>query len=510
MAEKQIGNPDPITSLGILTCDRTPYLRRSLESYLQNGSRFGRSIQYLVVDDSRSRKMQRDNRRLTHELADKFGSRIGYINRDERRYLAASVAREAAIPDAVSQFAFLGEGGVGLTVGSVNNTLMFLQAGQVSVVADDDTVCRIARVPGFRDELVLTSNVTNEYWFYPGIENATSSLSFEDLDFFRLHEHTLAKRLQDSIDQSHTREVKIDTGSLSPALLQGLTVPESTVGVSLFGAVGDSGMERNHYRLLYQGDSRRRLLSGNYRSNVNTRFILRAPISYSISDNAFCMGMNLGLDLRQLLPPFMPVLRNSDGVFSAVLRVCCQNIFKGYVPYAIVHSPPERRPYDLENDAPASTRLRTNDLIIRLIYDSGATLSGTSAGGRMQSLGQRLVDFASLPLKDVDDLVRTIYHAATSNTINRLEKQLESIEPGSDYWKDVDRLIRAFKNAPSNDGSYVPADLEGSVEEKLMLFKNLICKFGQLLIYWPQIVVTARDRSLIEQGGLQLAGEEAG
>jgi hypothetical protein len=112
--------------------------------------------------------------------------------------------------------------------------------------------------------------------------------------------------------------------------------------VTMLGAEGDAGMGSSLHLLTLDGDSRARLLASEaaYRHAVARRRVLRGVTRPTVGDGGFCMAMHLGLDGRGLLPPFLPVQRNQDGVFAALVRCCLGGGLFGYLPRAVVHRPP--------------------------------------------------------------------------------------------------------------------------------------------------------------------------
>ena len=65
---------------------------------------------------------------------------------------------------------------------------------------------------------------------------------------------------------------------------------------------------------------------------------MRVVTRPTITDSGYCMALNLGLDNRHLLPPFLPVQRNQDGVFAAVLTLCGSGC-TGFLPWMVLRAP---------------------------------------------------------------------------------------------------------------------------------------------------------------------------
>ena len=71
----------------------------------------------------------------------------------------------------------------------------------------------------------------------------------------------------------------------------------------------ENGHESPLYLLALEGATRERLLrsEAEYRTALREQHVLRAVRRPTVCDGAYCMGLNLGLDNREMLPPFMPV-----------------------------------------------------------------------------------------------------------------------------------------------------------------------------------------------------------
>jgi hypothetical protein len=104
--------------------------------------------------------------------------------------------------------------------------------------------------------------------------------------------------------------------------------------------------------LSLKGSSRQRLLrsEAEYYSAISCRQVLRKASLPVITDGMFCMATSIGLDNQDLLPPFIPVMRNQDGVFGATLRKCFENSYLTHLPWAFLHSPlEEKRSFSTED-----------------------------------------------------------------------------------------------------------------------------------------------------------------
>ncbi|HVS39390.1 MAG TPA: hypothetical protein VMS17_27785 [Gemmataceae bacterium] len=191
-----------------------------------------------------------------------------------------------------------------------------------------------------------------------------------------------------------------DVSKARPGLLAKLE-RGGRVLVAAAGIAGHSGMSSSLYFLSLEAASRTRLLRSEetYRRALPHHQVLRTATRPTLCDGAFCMALNVGLDNRRPLPPFLPVQRNQDGVFGALVRVCRGDGFFGFLPGAVPHIPPAPRPLspdDLWRDAAA---LRAGQIVLGLIRSIAAPTGQTA-------VGRALAEWGALPAADFDELLR--------------------------------------------------------------------------------------------------------
>src|SRR5690606_36123177 len=95
---------------------------------------------------------------------------------------------------------------------------------------------------------------------------------------------------------------------------------------------------------------------------IRNRRSLRLPRRPTLGDGVVTMAGNLGLDAAELLPPFCPVQRNSDGLLGRTLRQCLPNACKGYLDVAALHDPPPGRSQSLEDWWEQVRQIRFSDV----------------------------------------------------------------------------------------------------------------------------------------------------
>ena len=239
------------------------------------------------------------------------------------------------LPELIARFGLLNPEGFPITTGGSRNALLLHTAGELLLQVDDDTICRMTRPPEFRPGLAFSSrHDPTEFWF-PGSEGSAPA----DADLLALHETLLGRCAADWAAAPDT-----DLTQARPECLRKLD--RGRVLVTAAGVAGHSGMGSSLYFLSLDGSSCARLLSSvdAYRRALTHHQVVRTATRTTVCDGAYCMALNLGLDNRRMLPPFLPVQCNQDGVFAAVLRACRDDGLFGFLPGAVLHSPPDSRP----------------------------------------------------------------------------------------------------------------------------------------------------------------------
>jgi hypothetical protein len=283
--------------------------------------------------------------------------------------------------------------------------------------------------------------------------------------------------------------------------LLGTTVPGPNGGPVLAtaaGVAGDSGMGTAVYFLLLDGASRDRLVRSPevYRAALTGRRLLRAVSQATVCRPGYCMALNLGLDNRRLLPPFLPVMRNQDGVFAALLRACFPDSLFGFLLWTVVHEPPTPRPSLADGMRESVTGLRTGQALQVLIGALAPGLAGPDAGQRLRALGARLEDLGSAAPADFEAGMNALLRAQMSGLAARLEGLLGEYGGQPPFWaEDVGRLLAALREALPQPDWAAPTDLRAafSAGRARELFRCLVRQFGELLRVWPDLVEAARD-----------------
>lgn len=494
----------PINTIGIPTCNRPEMLKRCLTSYIENNRKYDREVKYLIADDSINPEMQKKNKNTLKELARSSGEPMHYTGRKQREHVAELLARRSGISPEVCRFAVLGDQSCSFTGGANRNTLMLQTTCQRSVQVDDDSVCRLVGVSDAADtprRLSLSSRSDPyEYWFYKDRDVFLNAISSVNEDFLAAHEQLLGQSVSGYIPKW---QPDLDIEELSPDFLHDMHRLNPKIGITHLGCAGDSGLRASGYlgRLFLDEHSFRRLSEtpDEFPAKFTTRFLIRSAEEVTISSSPFFMGLNIGMDQTNLLPPFMPAGRNEDAVFGQLLGAGCPGIKSGYLPYALIHDPP-----DITNRDPSTpVRIqspRLNDLICWLITSRAQALLNPDSVKRLQAIGSYLSEVGSLPGKDFYEHIRLLVCRVYSQQIHRGEELLANRRNALPAWKErMKTYISEIQRALVQPVFFIPFDMNASEGEALKVCKKTIGRFGELLICWPELVEVSKkiDRRVL-------------
>lgn len=499
-------SPAKIASVVIPTRERVKSLQRCLLSYVENCKQYGRANDFVVADDSPDTEVRTQTRSMLKSIANRFGAEIYYAGLEEKlRFVDELVICEGAPPD-ILNFALLDTEGCAHSTGANRNALLLHTVGDMIFSADDDTICRTTRAPDSHKGLTLCSGLNPfEFWFFPSREIALESASLFSADLLGSHEYLLGRSLS-SIIASDPGSLELVVSQEQPGQLHRPQSGEGRVLATFNGALGNAGTESSFWLLMVNDDSRERLLRSedSYKSACASEEILRVTRKTSISDTSWCMTTALGFDNRELLPPFMPVMRNQDGLFGVTLRMCFQNAYFGHVPWAILHARMAKRSSHT-GQIKAAEGYRMQEIVLACVNSAQLSSLITDPTERLRVLGKHLIRLGSMKLADFKEFIRIQLWHLDSIRLLSAERRLRDHHEFPDFWaRDLKNYTRALRQNLLLQDCIVPLDLirkNGSLEAELLV-QRLVLKFGKLLSSWPDIVNSAK---MLRMRGIRLA-----
>jgi hypothetical protein len=285
-----------------------------------------------------------------------------------------------------------------------------------------------------------------------------------------------------------------ECGEVAPEFLPVLE-GGARVAATMAGVCGDSGLGSPLSVLWLTGASRDQAMASeaSYREALRSREILRGAPRTTIGQGPFLMNMHCGMDNRLALPPFLPVLRNADGLFAQLLRLCLPACLIAYLPEAVLHLPGEQRAFAEEPRIPP----RLPDLLGLLARALAPAPWAADAGQGMRAIGGGLVQIARQRTSDFQGLLRELWTGEISRYAMSLEQLLDRFGVEPSYWAaDAETWLKQTGRIVTSKESFVPADLSspGSATEAVALAQKVVRDYGELLLAWP--VLQARCVSL--------------
>jgi hypothetical protein len=498
---KALAPPPPIASIGITTRNRTGVLRRGLASYVANRLRYGRSNDYLVIDDAGSPGLEAETRGVLASLQREFDVPIRYAGCAERRSFAARLAQESGLKQDLVQFALFGLPECPVTTGAARNCLLLATAGGCFAMVDDDSMCRMVPCPEGEDGIQLTSQRDpGEFWFFPDTQSTLRAAAFEEADFLGLHERLLGRGIGACLPEAGGLDA-VDLSQAKPAFDRCLRVGNGRIRATMAGILGDSGIGATAY-LFVDPRSQRRLTrsEADYLAAVRSRQVLRCVRRVTVSEGTSCVAVNLGLDNRALLPPFIPVQRNSDGLFARTLRLCSRDAYLGYLPWAVLHDPERPRQQDLDAYWQAAGQMRLPDLLVHLLQASGAPYDGFGEAASLRRLGAQLEAWGRLDAAGFDEVVREQAWKAFAAVLSP-EAKSEIAPAEREFYAAYRRKYAGILRERLTQADYLtPVDLRpagdnqqpGDNEQAARLSREIVRRFGELLQAWPELYAAAQ------------------
>lgn len=487
-----------ISTLCIPTCGRSQYLSRCISSFSDSLCAHGRNdATILIVDDSADEGQENRNFKVIDSLRTSDGPSIKFVGNKERQNLIARMLSKNAAPPEVVQFALNAEKLL-TTEGSVRNTIMLLTQGQYILQSDDDTAC--AYVSGVQSDSVAISAVPDPYqtYFYPDREsNLRDFPTALGTDPFAIHEAVLGKFMSDVIQ--HSKSVKWD--DTNPHDFIG----NSYIDITTTGASGDPGMSSCcSFLISGPADTLKRVYASqeSYQVATNIRQVLRIVPNLTICRGSIFQTMSFAINNTKLQPPFFPVGRGLDDVFSLLYFHSNTEGVIGHVPFAITHISESDRRYE---GWPTSKSLTTLcEPLVPLTYFVKLCISGTqnyygaTMGCNLRAVGEQMIAMGSISRKAFVSYVREKHVEKVFQMIAQFEESIKRCEYRSKQRAgDLTVLINGFRKSVIESRAIVPSDFPSTVgiDDALAKVQSYVAMYGQLMVHWPHIVEAAGEIS---------------
>ena len=501
--------PAKIGAIGFSTAgNRVDLLLRALGSFAENVRTHGRTVDFLVADSSMDAGHRGRLRGLAGERAAELGIALRYLGEQEKRHFATElIHRSQCRPEAV-EFALFDPFGAGSAAGANRNALMLHEAGGVLSTIDDEVICELAPTDSGDSRLALFSDVDPyDRWVFADRSGAFEAVRFETRDYLAEHEKLLSHDLGDLLTGLGIQE--IDVSKLGLGFLRLVESGAARVRTTHVGHAGNPAIPTSSFHAPHKGTERDLPAEAEmrYRASFASRGALARVSAASVGDGTVSPGMAIGIDNRELLPPFFPVLPGEDLVFGATMWACCPGTLSGHLPLCIRH---ESNGADTSLLPGEINRARHGSVfefsqILRAIMAGHQPTAHSDATTRMQKLGRYLSELAAQPAIDFRETLHGVVLAHESQKIMALEHILFTEIDAPEFWRrDIRDFLDHTRDMMQREDFDIPYELKAgrTNEENRDLMQKLVASYGLLLEEWPGIVSAARD---LRREGKQLS-----
>jgi hypothetical protein len=482
-----------ITTLGVVTADRPQLLRRCLRSFVNHCEQFGHSPRFLIIDGSSQAKNRVLNQEIAREVERYSGWVVTYIGAVEAAALHASMAK-SGIDQSVLEF--------GLTPGATGagrNLLLLLTAGENVLFVDDDIVCNLVRLPGSEDALSVGGHEDLRSWLFGKTRSEVLAQTIPaTCDLLASHSALLGKDLV-SLLSAYQVDPNLDQACrhLVSSFEQQTT---ASVRATFSGIAGDSGIYCPYRLLFHSGSVRKALLSDEtvFATAVASREVCRIAKRTLVTHEPFCMAYCMGLANQTVSGAFLPVGRNSDGIFGALLGLCDPQAAFGHLAHGVIHDSARPPAYPPEMISASQTRIA--DLVLSLLRRTPGCNFPSTTAMRLQKISSFLAELGTI---DSGQFRTVVTDSVLDSRCRELSAQAAmAMSSNADYplyWFDTLEAYRdTFIENVKRPEMVLPVDICSDRElEKGFVATQIFCtRFGEFIKAWPALWEHARMSDL--------------
>ncbi|HVV44491.1 MAG TPA: hypothetical protein VHC72_04775 [Bryobacteraceae bacterium] len=455
----------PAPQLAIITTGCAAQVEACLASYLAAHRTPPAGV--LVLNDSRAGIDLSNDFEGARNIARHASIPFRCASRGDRSaYIHLLAAR--GIPRQVAEFCLLGLNGDWFTAGANRNAALLDLTGDTLLMVDDDTRGQTAGSPLTGDWKIAGNNDPTDIQVFSSREEACRSAPWQEADLIGDVARVLGSR---------------------PVSAQ-----DGTVRVVACGVVGDSGFFSPAHLLWNASPSTTAQLRKSPESlavALSSREVIRIAPQPALTRGTVCMATAIGLDHRELLPPFLPIGRNEDGVFGNLFLRCFPQAWTAHLPYAIFHAAREGRSYGRLPDQPQTIRL--SELVIILLSTCPAD-DAAGPAALLSSLARHLRLVARSP-RDLQAYSREAVRAQRRHLLSSIEAHIEEAGESSALWREsIGSLMARLRELIDSPGCWVPLELPAlSPMEAAGVTAQIVQLTADLLDYWPRLVEIAHE-----------------
>lgn len=476
-----------VTTVGIPTRDRPRMLERCLSSSIAHCNQFGHNVHFVVVDGSQVEENRRLNQAVVYSSLRQCGHRIDYVGYAEAERLRCALAAEGFGYHVLEYSLTPG------ALGANRNLLLLLTAGRPFLMLDDDILLDTWNLPGCDTQMMFAGHEDpRETRFFASRIKALEAVQKTPIDVLRIHSELLGR----SASELYKRESAPHILAQACVHLITLLANSSAAGmirVTCCGIAGDCGADSPHVLLLSTLPCRSEILRdrGTFELAMSSREALRLAPRYLVTHNSGCMGYCMGVSSSGVLPPFLPIGRNSDGVFGRILSTIDTSALFGHVPCGVIHDSQRPSRFGTVNLLASHTRLF--EVVFAILFRCGPAIIAKSVAARRRMLSAVFRELAELEL---DEFAAFVAGAVLEWKCRQLDHADAISRNGQRpaYWRDALERCRTelYAHAVCPD-YFVPVEFHHKPRrEALSSVQLCLRQYGEVLDMWPALMAAAQ------------------
>ena len=408
-----------ITSIGIVTADRPRMLHRCLQSLVDHCDHFGLRPSIVIVDGSKAMESQTADR----EAIDNVRKR-GYTVRHLKPATDSSShqrLRPLGLEPTTIDLA-IGSGDIGAN----RNALLLDTVGEAIVMIDDDILCDTWDLPERHDTPALVGHRDERHVsFHRSRADVFANVRWTRESIIHAHQRLLGATIQEVMAGT----IGVDLSHACPHVLSGLgdQATNSSVRVTMAGIAGDSGVYCPYGVLFSSGWMRERLRASPEMLAValESREVARVAAQPLITHDPACMAYCLGYLNTEPAMPFMPLGRNEDGIFGAMLSFLNPGTYFGHLPCGVVHDSGRPSGYEAGVIASASA-VRLCDVVAAVVRVAASSSTWSGEPERTRALSSVLDELVRLPIAEFEQVLKRLLLDTCCQRLARLEAAVQA------------------------------------------------------------------------------------
>ncbi len=477
--------------VAIITWERPQALERLLESIAANCDTEKLHRLY-IIDDSRKAENISQNQAVAKRFISKIDTPIQYFGQAEQQSLLNGLVQK--LPEHENAIRFLADQSRWKdhwTSGMARNLALLLSCGRHLVMLDDDVICDVYDPPQPKPDIAF-SDSRREAEFFESEQEWDYLRQPLNPDPIKRHMQCLGLSLAEALDVLGQNHLNPAGFANATALQISELQPDSCVLITECGSLGCPGTGSNTWLPDMAPASLKRMLESAEKTSqaLSTRKVWsgRNQPHFTPRSN---MSQITGFDNRQMLPPYLPILRGEDQLFGIMLDFIFPNSVALDYPWAVPHLPmPDRQWRDRHlNFKPADSFPM---FFVEKIVEDKSSCQSVSASDRLSSLSSWINNLATASADTLSSMYRDSRLRSDSERLHHLTTLLETTKSAPVNWQNylrngISQLNTDLDRASRNDFVVkgIPATME--TDDLIVFWKGVWADFASALAAWPKI-----------------------